>query len=192
MENDCYSRQWQGSYAIVGVRASVHDGISPRYLELELKTVENWPNQGWYMTFLRRYWENIHISIYQWYFVNIFLEMSYITLYFANFRQFLVPVPWSWDLCSIVYGDLNRHVIISTGNLRRISIPNGVRFISRDQYESGLPFLSQNITIKQKHITGNLQVGQGFILSPIRIRGKKTKISFTTKSVRICHADSFV
>ena len=32
--------------------------------------------------------------------------MSYITFYLANFRPFLVPVPSSWDLSSVVYGDL--------------------------------------------------------------------------------------
>ena len=41
--------------------------------------------------------------IYKWYFVNIFLEMSYITLYLANSWQFLVPVPGCWDLTSNSY-----------------------------------------------------------------------------------------
>ena len=51
--------------------------LSPGYLGLEPKIVENWPNKGLYMELLRRYWQNIHIL--QWYFVNIFLEISYIT-----------------------------------------------------------------------------------------------------------------
>ena len=33
--------------------------------------------------------------------------MSYFTLYLANSRQFLVPVPGSRDLSSVVYAGLN-------------------------------------------------------------------------------------
>ena len=47
-------------------------------------------------------------DIYQWYFINIFLEMSYITFYSANSRQFFVPVPGSRVLNSVVYGGLYR------------------------------------------------------------------------------------
>ena len=40
------------------------------------------------------------------YFVNIFLEMSHITLYLANSEKLLVPVPGSWDSSFVVYGGL--------------------------------------------------------------------------------------
>ena len=53
------------------------------------------------MTFLRRYWQNIIdiLSIF-------FLEMPFISFYLAISLQFLVPVPGSRDLSSVVYGGL--------------------------------------------------------------------------------------
>ena len=46
-----------------------------------------------------------------WYFLNIFLEMSCITLYLSNYRKLLVPVPGSRDLGSVVYGRLKEQYL---------------------------------------------------------------------------------
>ena len=48
-----------------------------------------------------------------WYFLNIFLEMSFVTFYLANARKFLVPGPGSQDLSSVVFRGLIRtHVVV--------------------------------------------------------------------------------
>ena len=44
------------------------------------------------------------------YFFSIFLEMSYVTIYLANSRVVLIPLPGSWDLSSVVYGGLTTHI----------------------------------------------------------------------------------
>ena len=36
----------------------------------------------------------------------------------VNFRQFLVPVPGSWDLSSVVYGGLYRYCVLKVPDLR--------------------------------------------------------------------------
>ena len=51
---------------INGSKSSVRDEtqVSATWgLGLEPKIVDNWPNKGYYMIYLRRYWQNIQISI---------------------------------------------------------------------------------------------------------------------------------
>ena len=72
------------------------------FLELGPKTSKNGQIKGNIWHFYEVIEKISLIDI--WYFVNIFLETPYISLYLANSWLFLVPVPGNRDLSSVVYG----------------------------------------------------------------------------------------
>ena len=73
--------------------------------------------------------------------------MSYITLYLADSRQFLVPVPGSRDLSCVVYGSLYRVKYMSgSRSKRKISDRHKLVHIN-------LIITKQKIKIDKKNVT---------------------------------------